>query len=170
MESKWLTTDEAAGFLGMGKTKLYALSQSGRIPVSKVGKKWLYEQQSLAEWLRANKSLDSYFMETMANIDGNRNLRDPQRDAYLRAYEFFSSGGMKAVIQLPVGCGKSGLASILPFGISKGRVLIIAPNLTIKDELQKTLDITNRQKCFWRRMQILKDSDMIALFAHHVNI
>lgn len=162
MESKWLTTDEAADFMGMGKTKLYALSQSGRIPVSKVGKKWLYEQQSLAEWLRANKSLDSYFMETMANIDGNPNLRDPQRDAYLRAYEFFSSGGMKAVIQLPVGCGKSGLASVLPFGISKGRVLIIAPNLTIKDELQKTLDITNRQKCFWRRMQVLADADMVA--------
>jgi excisionase family DNA binding protein len=162
MESKWFSTEEAADFLGMGKTKLYALSQSGRIPVSKVGKKWLYEQQSLAEWLRGNKSLDSYFMETMANIEGNLNLRDPQRDAYQRAYDFFSSGGMKAVIQLPVCCGKSGLASILPFGIAKGRVLIIAPNLTIKDELQKTLDITNRQKCFWRRMQVLVDADMIS--------
>jgi DNA repair protein RadD len=162
MESKWLTTEEAADFLGMGKTKLYALSQSGRIPVSKVGKKWLYEQQALDEWLRGNKSLESYFMETMANIEGNPNLRDPQRDAYLRAYEFFSSGGMKAVIQLPVGCGKSGLASILPFGLAKGRVLIITPNITIKDELQKTLDITNRQKCFWRRMQVLADADMIA--------
>lgn len=162
MESKWLTTEEAADFLGMGKTKLYALSQSGRVPVSKVGKKWLYEQQSLAEWLRSNKSLDAYFMETMANIEGNPNLRDPQRDAYQRAYDFFSSGGLKAVIQLPVGCGKSGLASILPFGIAKGRVLIIAPNLTIKDELQKTLDITNRQKCFWRRMQVLADADMVA--------
>jgi DNA repair protein RadD len=121
----------------MGKTKLYALSQSGRIPVSKVGKKWLYEQKLLDEWLRANKSFDSYFMETAANIDGNLNLRDPQREAYLRAYDFFSSGGQKAVIQLPVGCGKSGLSAILPFGLAKGRVLIITPNITIKDELQK---------------------------------
>jgi len=40
--------------------------------------------------------------------------------------------------------------------------LVITPNLTIKDELQKTLDITNRQKCFWRRMRVLKDGDMIA--------
>ena len=146
----------------MGKTKLYALSQTGRIPVSKVGKKWLYEQRALDEWLRANKNLASYFMETTANIENNPNLRDPQREAYLRAYDFFSAGKQRAVIQLPVGCGKSGLAAILPFGISQGRVLVITPNLTIKDELQKTLDITNRQKCFWRRMQILTDGDMIA--------
>lgn len=162
MESKWLTTEEASEYLGMGKTKLYSLSQSGRIPVSKVGKKWLYEQQALAEWLRANKSIETFFLDTAANVEGNASLRDPQRDAYLRAYDFFSSGGEKAVIQLPVGCGKSGLAAILPFGIAKGRVLIIAPNLTIKDELQKTLDITNRQKCFWRRMRVLTDEDMIA--------
>jgi len=162
MASKWLSTEEAAEYLGMGKTKLYALSQGGKIPVSKVGKKWLYEQQALDDWLRANKSLESFFLDTVASIEGNANLRDPQRDAYLRAYDFFSSGGKTAVIQLPVGCGKSGLASILPFGIARGRVLIITPNLTIKDELQKTLDITNRQKCFWRRMQVLTDADMMA--------
>lgn len=162
MESKWLNTEEAAEYLGMGKTKLYSLSQNGKIPVSKVGKKWLYEQQSLNDWQRANKSFETYFLDTSANVESNMNLRDPQREAYLRAYDFFGAGGQKAVIQLPVGCGKSGLASILPFGIARGRVLIITPNLTIKDELQKTLDITNRQKCFWRRMQVLGDADMIA--------
>lgn len=160
--SKWLNTEEAAAYLGIGKTKLYTLSQTGKIPVSKVGKKWVYERESLDEWLRGNKTFASYFMETAANIEDNTNLREPQREAYVRAYEFFTSGGQKAIIQLPVGCGKSGLASILPFGIARGRVLIITPNLTIKDELQKTLDITNRQRCFWRRMQILKDRDMIA--------
>lgn len=162
MESKWLTTEQAAAYLGMGKTKLYSLSQSGKIPVSKVGKKWLYDPQSLDRWLRGQRSIENYFMETAANIESNSSLRDPQRDAYLRAYEFFNSGGKIAIIQLPVGCGKSGLASILPFGIAKGRVLIITPNLTIKDELQRTLDITNRQKCFWRRMKVLDDGDMIA--------
>ena len=162
MKPTWLTTEEAADYLGMGKTKLYALAQTGKIPVSKVGKKWLYEEQALAEWLRASKKFTSYFIETAANIENNSNLREPQREAYARAYDFFSSGKQKAVVQLPVGCGKSGLAAILPFGIAKGRVLVITPNLTIKEELQKTLDITNRQKCFWRRMQILGDNDMIA--------
>ncbi len=39
----------------------------------------------------------------------------------------------------PVGCGKSGVAAILPFGIGEGRVLVIAPNLAIKEELFKPL-------------------------------
>jgi DNA repair protein RadD len=162
MQPTWLSTEEAATYLAMGKTKLYSLSQSGKIPTSKVGKKWVYEKSLLDEWLRANKAIASYFMETEANIENNTNLRDPQREAYLSAYEFVAGGGKTAVIQLPVGCGKSGLAAILPFGIAKGRVLIIAPNLQIKEELQKTLDISNRQKCFWRRMQVLKDNDMAA--------
>jgi len=162
MDTKWLTSQEAADYLELGKTKLYALSKEGRIPSSKVGKKWMYDQQALDEWLRANKNPASYFMETTANIETNANLREPQREAYLQAYDFFTSGNQIALIQMPVGCGKSGLAAILPFGIAKGRVLVITPNLTIKDELQKTLDITNRQKCFWRRMQILADGDMAA--------
>ena len=159
---KWFGTDEAAAYLGIGKTKLYSLSQTAKIPVSKVGKKWAYEKERLDEWLRANKGVGSYFMNVEARIDDNSDLREPQRDAYLRALDFFGGGGTRAIIQLPVGCGKSGLASILPFGIARGRVLIVAPNLTIKDELQRTLDISNRQKCFWRRMRILKDRDMVA--------
>ena len=70
------------------------------------------------------------------------------------------AAGQKAIIQLPVGCGKSGVAAILPFGISRGRVLVIAPNLTIKEELYRTLDITNRQKCFWRQRGVLAPEHM----------
>jgi DNA repair protein RadD len=162
MATQWLGTDEAADYLGIGKTKLYNLAQTSQIPVTKIGKKWVFEKERLDEWLRATKKLESHFVDVAANIEDNASLREPQREAYQRAYDFFSSGGRAAIIQLPVGCGKSGLASILPFGISKGRVLIITPNLTIKDELQRTLDVTNRQKCFWRRMQILTDSDMAA--------
>jgi len=41
---------------------------------------------------------------------------------------------------LPTGCGKSGLISILPYGIAEGRVLVIAPQLTILDTLEESLD------------------------------
>jgi excisionase family DNA binding protein len=158
---KWMTTGEAAAYLGMGKTKLYSLTRAGKIPANRLGKKWVYERDALAEWLRGSRTFTSLFLETTAEIENNTNLRDPQRDAYARAAEFFQNGGTKAIIQLPVGSGKSGLAAILPFGIAKGRVLIIAPNLTIKDELLKSLDITNRQKCFWRRMRVLEDKEMM---------
>lgn len=157
-----MSTEEAATYLRMGKTRLYALTRAGRIPASRTGKTWTYERDALAQWLRGGRALKTFFIDTPAAIDGNANLRDPQRDAYARAAEFFQAGGTKAIMQLPVGCGKSGVAAILPFGISHGRVLVIAPNLTIKDELMKALDITNRQKCFWRRMRVLEDKDMVS--------
>lgn len=159
--NNWMTSDEAAAFLGIGKTKLYALTKNGGIPAQRVGKKWVYEATALTAWLQASVYAATYFLDTSADIEDNANLRDPQRDAYARAAEYFQSGGKRAIVQLPVGCGKSGLAAILPFGISRGRVLVIAPNLTIKDELYKTLDITNRQKCFWRRMRVLDDASMV---------
>lgn len=162
MSNDWITTDEAAKYLGIGKTTLYALTRAGKIPATRLGRKWVYDKQALGNWLRKGRKLEQFFMETAAEIENNSNLREPQREGYLRALEFFQGGGAKAIIQLPVGCGKSGLAAILPFGIAKGRVLIIAPNLTIKDELFKSLDITNRQKCFWRRMRVLEDTDMAA--------
>ncbi len=159
--TEWLNVEEAASFLRIGKTKLYALSRAGRIPASKNGKKWAYDRDALAEWLRASHDFAEFFVASPASIEDNTNLRDPQRDAYARAVDFFGKGGHSAIIQLPVGCGKSGIAAIVPFGIARGRVLVIAPNLTIKDELEKSLDITNKQKCFWRRARVLEDRDMV---------
>ncbi len=156
----WIGTEEATGYLGMGKTKLYELTRQGRIPSRRVGKKWMYDLSELADWMRASQRLEDFFQYTPANIENNPSLRDPQRDAYLQAVSFFEDGGKKALIQIPVGCGKSGVAAILPFGIAQGRVLVIAPNLAIKDELFKALDITNRQKCFWRQRQVLEDRHM----------
>jgi len=158
--NKLLTTDEAAEFLGMGKTKLYSMSREGHLPAKKLGKKWMYDRSELKTWLDGNNNFLDFFIDAPANIEKNKELRAPQRDAYLRALEFFDQGGRKAIIQLPVGCGKSGVAAILPFGIAKGRVLVLAPNLQIKEELQRTFDITNKQKCFWRRMQVLEDKHM----------
>lgn len=162
MEVDWIGTDEAAEYVGMGKTKFYELTREGRIPAKRLGKKWVYSRQELAEWMQASKTLEDFFQETPANIETNANLREPQRDAYMAAAEFFQRGGQKkkALIQLPVGCGKSGVAAILPFGIVEGRVLVIAPNLPIKDELYRAFDITNRQKCFWRQRGVLEDKHM----------
>ena len=153
-------TDEATEYLGIGKTKLYELTREGRIPANRVGKKWMYDRAELSRWIHDSQRFEDFFQDTPANIETNTNLRDPQRDAYVQAAAFFQRGGQNALIQLPVGCGKSGLAAILPFGIAEGRVLVIVPNLTIKDELHKALDITNRQKCFWRQRRVLEDRHM----------
>ena len=160
MREDWLSTDEAADYLRMGKTKLYELTRAERIPAKRVGKRWMYERSELAEWMSGSRGFADFFVDTPFSIEENPGLREPQREAWIQAAAYFAGGGEKAIIQLPVGCGKSGVAAILPFGISRGRVLVIAPNLTIKEELYRTLDITNRQKCFWRQRRVLAPEHM----------
>jgi transposase len=39
-------------------------------------------------------------------------------------------------------------------------VLVIAPNITIKDGLYEAMDVTNRPKCFWRKAGVLSDAQI----------
>src|SRR4051794_22887251 len=116
----WLTIDEAAKYLALGKTLLYDLAKTNKIPASKVGKQWRFDKASLDAWVSASKPLETFFTATPAEIDDNLALREPQREGHQQAYDFFDRGGQVALIQIPVGCGKSGLAAILPFGIARG--------------------------------------------------
>jgi len=146
----------------IGKTVLYTLARDGRIPANKVGKKWIFEKDQLDAWIRSNAPVEAFFTGLNFNIDGNQALREPQREGYLRVFDFFRAGKNKAIVQIPVGCGKSGLAAILPLGVAKGRVLVIAPNITIKDGLYEAMDITNRPKCFWRKANVLPSAQMLS--------
>lgn len=162
IKSEWLTVEEAASYIGMGKTVLYALAKDGKIPASKLGKKWTFEKSQLDSWMRSNQPIETYFTSLEYKIDDNTLLREPQREAYQRTFDFFQSGKNKAILQIPVGCGKTGLSSILPLGIAEGRTLVIAPNLIIKNGLYDAMDITNRQKCFWRKSRVLSNEQMLS--------
>lgn len=161
MNDEWLTLEETARYLQLGKTALYDMAREGTIPSNKVGSKWLFSKGDVDAWVRSNIPLEDFFMKTPAHIEENLQLREPQVEAYQKLYEFFKAGHKTAVIQIPVGCGKSGIAAIAPFGIARGRVLVVVPNLTIKEGMFESLDVTNRQKCFWRKRGVLTDSVMI---------
>lgn len=160
--SNWLNVEETAKFLGVSTSNIYSLVQQGRLPGHRVGKMWRFNKTELDSWIRANRPITEFFMTIDASIKENFYLRDPQREGYIAVLNYFEGGGKQSIIQLPVGCGKSGLISILPFGIAQGRVLVIAPNLTIRSELEKVLNITNRRDCFWRKCKILTDGTMSA--------
>jgi len=82
----------------------------------------------------------SYFFDVTPNIEGNKKLRKPQIEAYLKIKEYFSENPQgEALVVLPTGTGKSGLISIAPYGVSAGRVLIITPGLVTKKSVVKTL-------------------------------
>ncbi|HTU69543.1 MAG TPA: DEAD/DEAH box helicase family protein [Candidatus Baltobacteraceae bacterium] len=158
----WLSIEEAAAHLRMGKTVLYTLAREGRVPANRVGRKWMFEKEQLDAWARSNQPVESFFAAADFNVEGNESLREPQREAYLRTAEFFRAGRNRAILQIPVGCGKTGISSLLPLGLAQGRVLVIAPNLTIKTVLLEAMDITNRQKCFWRKAGVLTGAQMVA--------
>lgn len=159
--SNWKNIEEAATYVNLGKTVLYSMAKEGRIPANKIAQKWLFNTIDLDAWIRANKPIEDFFTTTDFNIEENPQVREPQIDAYKSIYDYFKSGNKTAIVQIPVGCGKSGLASIIPFGIAKGRVLVVTPNLTIMKGMLETFDITNKQKCFWSKRGILKKEDLI---------
>lgn len=104
----------------------------------------------------SSDDIAAFFTDTGAQIEDNRNLREPQIGGYVAARAFFAGGGHRAVEQIPVGCGKTGLMTLLPFGIARGRVLVIAPNVQIREQLAAALDVTG-QECFYRKAGVLSD-------------
>jgi superfamily II DNA or RNA helicase len=98
----------------------------------------------------------TFFRDTSANIVGNARLREPQLQGYEHTRQHFASSPEHAILQLPVGCGKTGLMALLPFGLAEGRVLIIVPNLEIRRGVARELDYSN-PNCFWAKAGVLTD-------------
>lgn len=96
----------------------------------------------------------NYFTDTAVNILGNSKLRTPQIEAYIKAQEHFTSNPKEdALIVLPTGTGKSGLISIVPYGLAKGRVLIITPGIVTKQSIRKTQDLLEDN--FWINFDVI---------------
>jgi len=159
--SDWMTAEETTKYLGIGKSKLYELAQAGEIPRHKVGKVWKFHRNDLDAWVRASRPIEDFFTTVEYEIEENTELRDPQREAHAATLEHFANSAEAAILQLPVGCGKSGLIALLPFGLAHGRVLVMSPNLTIRDSLYGDLDITDRRSCFWRKRSVLSPETML---------
>ncbi len=102
-----------------------------------------------------NSFMQNYFHYSKPNIAENEQLREPQKDGYLRLYKHFVIDNQTdpAIVILPTGVGKTGLMAIAPFQIARGRVLIITPQLTIKETLIRELD-SDRHDNFYLRTKI----------------
>ncbi|RMT66857.1 hypothetical protein ALP29_00106 [Pseudomonas syringae pv. avii] len=107
----------------------------------------------------------NYFTETAANILGNNKLRTPQIEAYMKAQEHFANSDEDALIVLPTGTGKSGLISIVPFGLAQGRVLIITPNLVTKQSIRKTQELLEDN--FWINFDVIFSADDLPVICEY---
>jgi excisionase family DNA binding protein len=48
---KWLTVEELVAYLKISRTKLYAMTQKGEIPASKIGSQWRFDRNRIDEWM-----------------------------------------------------------------------------------------------------------------------
>lgn len=97
----------------------------------------------------------NYFMDEEPFIYGNTDLREPQIQGYLHVYDHFivKKKTTHAIIVLPTGVGKTGLMGLLPYNMCSGRVLVIAPQIIIKDTV---IDALNPELAdnFWLKRKV----------------
>lgn len=101
--------------------------------------------------------MTSMFQTIIPNITGNELIRVPQRESYesLLAYAEDSSDSEREVgIVLPVGCGKSGTITLTPFALKSKRTLVVAPGLSIADQLAQDFNPSN-PKMFYHKCKVI---------------
>lgn len=160
---EYLTIAQAAAYVSVSAATLRRWDAAGTLTaVRRPGSRYRYYRIADLEPFRleygtAEKAQDTvagFFDAARAKIGGNSHLREPQKGAYEAAIAHFAEHETPAIIQLPVGCGKTGVAAILPFGLSHKRTLVIAPNTTIREGLYADLSISNAS-CFWKKASVL---------------
>lgn len=161
--SGFLRIGDAAAYVGVSTQTLRRWDADGKLAaVRQPGSSYrFYRRTDLEpfrlEYLHAEQANPGTLFQTaQANIEANGRLREPQREAHRRVREHFAASGTPAIIQIPVGCGKTGIMATLPFGIATGRALVITPNLTIRKGVAAALDIASRE-CFWAKTRVLSD-------------
>jgi excisionase family DNA binding protein len=58
-QTKWLTIEELAEYLKMGRTKLYRMAQEGDIPASKVGNQWRFDREEIDQWMKSQRPVST---------------------------------------------------------------------------------------------------------------
>ncbi len=157
----YLTVLEAARYIGVSAQTLRRWDAEGKLKsVRHPGNDYRYYKRSDLEPLRLDYSRaqqlnpGEFFQKSIADIENNDRLREPQKAAHKAVREYFDKNRTPAIIQIPVGCGKTGIIATLPFGISAGRVLVIAPNTTIRKGIAEALEVGN-PKFFLGKTKIL---------------
>ncbi len=98
--------------------------------------------------------MPSQFETRTPSVEGNQQVRAPQREAYAHIAEFVAETDREAGVILPVGCGKSGTIALAPFAFRSRRTLVVAPNLHIAQQLHDTFDPA-KDNMFYRIRNVL---------------
>lgn len=161
-DKEYMTIQEAAKYLGLSAQTLRRWDTEGKLKsVRHPGNAYRYYKRAdlepfRLEYQRAQQvDAGDFFKSSPANIEANERLREPQREAHRAVRGHFQHSKVPAIIQIPVGCGKTGIIATLPFGISEGRVLVIAPNTTIRRGIAEAVEV-GHPKFFLGKAKVLE--------------
>jgi DNA repair protein RadD len=164
----YLTVQDAAAYIGVSAQTLRRWDLSGKLkPIRHPASGYRFYKRSDLEPFRLEyrraalmltQSTTHLFERALANIEENARLREPQRDAHRAVREHFSKNSDHAILQIPVGCGKTGIIATLPFGVATGRALVITPNVTLRTNVYDAIDIVS-PKNFWKETGVLAGFD-----------
>jgi len=101
------------------------------------------------------------FATVAANVEGNDRLRVPQRDGFVAVRDHYGRQGAdrEVGVVLPVGCGKSGLITLIPFAVRARRLLAITPYVQLAAQLYRDFNFGNPDLCFYTRCAVLPGPD-----------
>lgn len=54
-KTEWLTIDELADYLKLGRTTLYRMAQDGSIPATKLGNQWRFDRDEIDTWMKRQR-------------------------------------------------------------------------------------------------------------------
>lgn len=97
-------------------------------------------------------------------------LYDCQKAALRNLADWFRHDSGKpstAIVVLPTGAGKSGVAAITPYMLNSSRVLVITPSVIITTQLASDFWGEGGKPCFYRSINLIDEDHQVANFVEH---
>jgi excisionase family DNA binding protein len=57
-ETRWLSVDEIAEHLGVGRETIYTWIEKRELPAHKVGRFWKFQKKDVDNWVKSGKAAD----------------------------------------------------------------------------------------------------------------
>jgi len=92
MNKIFFTIDELAVYLRISRDCAYKLAQQGKIPASKIGRKWRFEKKAIDEWIKLQQNINQMKKKKkILIVDDNEYIRKLIREILEDSFEVFEA-------------------------------------------------------------------------------